>query len=413
MIHRPRLRWHPLSIIAVLGPGLITASAGNDAPGIATYSMAGSHYGYSFLWIVVWITVGSIAVQEMAARMGAVTGKGLTDLVRERFGLRMTLAVMLGLLAANLGTTAAEFAGVGSSAELFGVSRYIAVPLAGLLVWLLVVKGSYKRVERVLLALSLYSLAYIVAVFIVRPPAGEVLRSAFVPQIKLERSYILSVLATIGTTITPWAAVYMQASIADKGVTMSDFGQSRTDVVVGSVFGNMVSGCIIIAAAATLYTRGILVSGAEEAAMALAPVAGPWAETLFGIGLLGASLLAASVLPLATTYAVCEAFGWERGLDRGLREAPVFYGLYTCLIVLSAVIVLIPGLPLFPLMWLSQVVNAILLPAILLLMLLLVNDVSIMRTYRNHRLSNVIAGALGIMVTLATVALLVAGGGPA
>lgn len=412
MFRRSRLRLkNPLLILSILGPGLITASAGNDAPGIATYSMAGSHYGYSFLWIVVWITVGSIAVQEMAARMGAVTGKGLTDLIRERFGLRMTFYVMLALVVANLGTTAAEFAGVGSSAELFGVSRYIAVPLSGLAVWLLVVKGSYKRVERVLLFLSLFAVAYVVSAVVVRPPLEQVLAAALVPTIKMERSYILSMLATIGTTVTPWAAVYMQASIADKGVTMREFGQSRIDVIVGSVLGNGVSACIIVAAAATLFTRGILVDSAEQAAIALAPVAGQWAEVLFGVGLLGASLLAASVLPLATTYAVCESFGWERGLDRDPSEARIFYGLYTSLIVLSVFIVLIPGLPLFPLMWLSQVANAVLLPAILLLMLILVNDSRIMKTHRNRRITNIIVGMLGILVALATLALFVGGGG--
>jgi Mn2+/Fe2+ NRAMP family transporter len=392
-------------MLSALGPGLITASAGNDAPGIATYSMAGSHYGYSFLWIVAWITVGSVTVQEMAARMGAVTGKGLTDLIRERFGLRMTVWVMLALVVANLGTTAAEFAGVGASAELFGVSRYIAVPLSGLAVWLLVVKGSYKRVERVLLVLSLYAVAYIVSAVVLKPPMGEVARAAIVPTITLERGYILSMLATVGTTLTPWAAVYMQASIADKGVTMREFAQSRLDVVVGAVIGNGVSACIIIAAAATLFVRGIAVQGAEQAAMALAPVAGHWAETLFGVGLLGASLLAASVLPLATTYALCESFGWERGLDRSPGEAPLFYGLYASFIVLSVLIVLIPGLPLFALMWLSQVANAVLLPAILLLMLILVNDRRIMRTHHNHRITNLIVGSVAVVITLATLAL--------
>jgi NRAMP (natural resistance-associated macrophage protein)-like metal ion transporter len=397
--------------LAILGPGLITASADNDAPGIATYSMAGSHFGYTFLWIVVWITFGEMVVQEMAARMGAVTGKGLTDLIRERFGLRLTLFVMLALVVANLGTTAAQFAGVASSSELFGVSRYIAVPLAGLVVWLLVTRGSYRRVETVLLVLSLYAVAYVVSAFMIKPPWGEIARQALVPTIRLETSYILAVLATVGTTITPWAAVYMQASVADKGVTMRDYRNTRIDVVFGAAAGNVVSAFIIICTAATLFALNIRVETAEEAALALAPVAGPWAEVLFGAGLLGASLLAASVLPLATTYAVCEVFGWERGLDRSPEEAPVFYGLYTTLIVLSVLIVLIPGLPLFPLMWLSQVANAVLLPLVLVLMLKLINDRLIMKSWVNHRVTNVVVTVLAVLVSVATLALFVSGGG--
>ena len=396
-----------VAYLAILGPGLITASADNDAPGIATYSMAGSYFGYSFLWIILWITLGEMVVQEMAARMGATTGKGLTDLIRERFGLRATFLIMLALILANLGTTAAQFAGVASSSEMFGISRYIAVPLAAVGVWWLVTRGSYRRVEKVLLLLSLYAVAYIVSAFMVRPPWGEVLRSAVVPQIRLETPYLLAVLATVGTTITPWGAVYMQASVADKGVTMATYKDTRIDVMFGAAAGNIVSAFIVICVAATLFVRGIQVDSAEQAAMALAPVAGPWAEILFGVGLLGASLLAASVLPLATTYAVCESFGWERGLDRTADEAPIFYGLYTALIGLSVVIVLIPGLPLFPLMWLSQVANAVLLPLVLVMMLSLANDARIMKTWTNARWTNVLVAIVAVLVTLATLALFV------
>jgi len=396
--------------LAVLGPGLITASADNDAPGIATYSMAGSTFGYSFLWILVWITLGEVVVQEMAARSGAVTGKGLTDLIRERFGLRVTFFVVLGLIVANLGTTAAQFAGVASAAEMFGLSRYIALPLAGFAVWALVTRASYKRVERVLLALSLYAVAYVVSAIVIDPPWGEILRAAVVPTFQTDRQYVLAVLATIGTTITPWAAVYMQASVADKGITMKEYGSSRLDVILGAAVGNIVSAFIIICTAATLYVRGITVSSAEEAALALAPVAGAWAEILFGVGLLGASLLAASVLPLATTYAVCEVFGWERGLDREPGEARMFYGLYTAIIVASVLLVMVPGLPLFPLMWLSQVANAVLLPVVLVLMLRLANDRHLMGDYTNGRAINAIAIILGVLVVAATGALFVSGG---
>lgn len=395
-----------LLFLSVLGPGLITASADNDAPGIATYSVAGAAFGYSFLWILVWVTVGESTVQEMAARMGAATGKGLTDLIRERFGLRATFFVILGLFLANLGTTAAQFAGIGSSAELFGVSRYLAVPLGAFSVWFLVLRGSYRRVEKVLLVLSLYAIAYIISAIAVRPPWDEILVNAVVPTFEMDTEYILAVLATVGTTITPWAAVYMQASVADKGITMKQFGLARLDVVFGATVGNVVSGFIVIATAATLFAQGIRVESAAEAALALAPIAGPWAETLFGVGLLGASLLAASVLPLATTYATCEAFGWERGINRTFEEAPAFYGIYTFLIVLSSLIVLIPGLRLFPLMWLSQVANAVLLPAILVLMLRLANDSSLMKAWCNSRFSNWMAGVLVVLVTLATFSLL-------
>ena len=397
--------------LAILGPGLITASADNDAPGIATYSMAGSTFGYKFLWILVWITAGEVVVQEMAARMGAVTGKGLTDLIRERFGVRLTFLVFVGILLANAGTTAAQFAGIASAAELFGVSRYIAVPLAVLAVWLLVTRGSYRRVEKILLALSLYAVAYVASAILARPPWAEVLQRAMVPTLQLDTPYVLAVLATVGTTITPWAAVYMQASVADKGVTMDTYHHTRWDVVIGAVVGNVVSGFIIIATAATLFARGIQVETAEEAAMALAPVAGPWAELLFGLGLLGASLLAASVLPLATTYAVCEVFGWERGIDHSVSEAPVFYGLYTAQIVISSIIVLIPGLRLFPLMWLSQVANAVLLPLILVLMLRLANNRRIMKKWCNSRPGNVLTAVLTALVALATLALFVGGVG--
>jgi Mn2+/Fe2+ NRAMP family transporter len=408
MVDRLRFRLRRLLLfLAILGPGLITASADNDAPGIATYSVAGSTFGYAFLWILVWITVGEVVVQEMAARMGVATGKGLTDLIRERSGVKLTFFVMLGLILANLGTTAAQFAGVASSAELFGVTRYLAVPAAAAAVWLLVLRGSYRRVERVLLVLSLYAVGYVTSAFLVKPDWGEVLRHAVVPTVRLETDYLLAVLATVGTTITPWAAVYMQATVADKGVRPEEYAYTRVGVVFGAAFGNVVSGFIIVATAATLFAQGIRVETAEEAAIALAPLAGRWAEVLFGVGLLGASLLAASVLPLATTYAVCEAFGWERGIDRRPEDAPMFYGLYTALIVLSSLIVLIPGLRLFPLMWLSQVANAVLLPVILVIMLRLANDARVMRTWRNRRLSNILVAALTMLVVLAAGSLLV------
>ena len=394
-------------MLALLGPGMITASADNDAPGIATYSMAGSRYGYGFLWLLVVVTVGEVIVQEMAARMGTVTSKGAADLIRERFGVKVTAFAMVCLLVANMGTTMAQFAGVAAGTELLGVSRYITVPLAALLVGFLVLRGSYSRVEKVLLLLSLAALSYIASAIIVRPPWGEVLRQAVTPTFRAEPAYILAVMATIGTTITPWGIVYMQASVADKGVTKEDYHYTRLDVTFGATWGNVVSAAIVICTAATLFVAGVAVESADQAAVALAPLAGPAAKYLFSTGLLGASLLAASVLPLATAYAICEAFGWERGLDHKPREAPVFYGLYIGMILLSVIIVLVPGIPLFPIMWASQALNALLLPVLLVLILRLANDTRIMGDWRNSRLQNGLAWALTGLVSLISVLLLV------
>jgi Mn2+/Fe2+ NRAMP family transporter len=395
-----------LFYLSILGPGLITASADNDAPGIATYSMAGSTYGYRFLWLVVVITVGEIVIQEMAARMGAVTGKGTADLIRERFGVRVTAFAMLCLLLANVGTTIAQFAGVAAGTELLGVSRYITVPVAALLVGFLVLRGSYDNVEKVLLVLCLAALSYVVTAIMVRPPWGEVLRQAVTPSFSREPNYIFAVLATIGTTITPWGIVYMQASVADKGVELERYRFTRLDVMFGAAWGNVVSAFIVISTAATLFIYGINVETAEQAAMALEPLAGAGARYLFTTGLLGASLLAASVLPLSTAYAICEAFGWERGLDHRSREAPLFYGLYVGIIVLSVIVVLIPGIPLFPIMWLSQAVNAILLPVLLVLVLKLVNSRRVMGDWVNRRWQNILAWALTGLIALVTVVLL-------
>ncbi|HEC34468.1 MAG TPA: divalent metal cation transporter [Chloroflexi bacterium] len=391
--------------LAIIGPGLITASADNDAPGIATYSMAGSTYGYAFLWMIVVVTVGEVVVQEMAARMGATTGKGLTDLIREQFGVKVTAFAMFCLLLANFGTTVAQFAGIAAGMELLGVSRYLAVPTAALLVWLLVTRGSYARVEKFLLVLCLASLGYVASAFLADPPWGTVLQQAVTPTFIFDTGYVLTLLATLGTTITPWGCVYLQASIVDKGVTPQEYRHARLDVVAGVAFGNVISAFVIICTAATLFVHGISVETAEQAALALEPLAGPGAKYLFTGGLLGASLLAASVLPLATSYAVCEAFGWERGIDHRPREASVFYGLYTALITMSGVVVLLPGVPLFPLMWLSQTLNAILLPVLLVLMLRLANNPHLMGAYRNRRVTNILAWGLTGLITLFTLIL--------
>ena len=394
-----------LFYLAIIGPGLITASADNDASGIATYSMAGSTYGYAFLWMILVVTLGEVVVQEMAARMGAVTGKGLADLIRERFGVRVTAFAMFCLLLANFGTTVAQFAGVAAGMELLGVSRYLAVPLTAFLLWVLITRGSYSRVEKFFLTLCMASLSYIVCAFLVRPPWGEILRQAVTPVFRLDKAYVLALLATLGTTVTPWGCVYLQATVVDKGVTPQEYRYTRLDVITGATFGNFISSFIIICTAATLFVHGIHVETAEQAASALAPLAGPWAKYLFSIGLMGATLLAASVLPLATTYAVCEAFGWERGIDNQPKEAPAFYGIYTALVALSAAVVLLPNLPLFPLMWISQALNAIFLPVVLVLMLRLANDAQLMGEYQNGRLVNILAWGMTALIVVITLVL--------
>ncbi|NLW71311.1 MAG: Nramp family divalent metal transporter [Chloroflexi bacterium] len=392
-------------IFAVLGPGLITASADNDAPGIATYSMIGSKYGYTFLWIVVAITIGEVVVQEIAARMGAVTGKGTADLIREKFGVRMTAFAMLTLLIANLGTTFAQFAGIAAAGELFGISKYITVPLAAIIISALILKGNYKHVEKVLLFLCLSAFAYVITVFINKPDWGLIARESIHPRFHFNSEYILAMLAVVGTTITPWGIFYLQASIADKGIDLNQYDHTRVDVIFGAAWGNVISAFIMITTASTLFLRGIVVEEAAEAAMALEPLAGQWSSTLFSIGLVGASLLAISVLPLSTTYAMCEAFGFERGLNRPVKEAPVFYTMFAIITVLSMAVVLIPGVPLFQLMILSQSMNGILLPILLVLVLILANDKHVMGKWKNKPLTNALAIAMTVLIFVVTVAL--------
>ena len=395
-----------LLFLSILGPGLITASADNDAPGIATYSMVGSTYGNNFLWLILIITVGEVVILEMAARMGAVTGKGTADLIRERFGVKMTTFAMFCLLIANLGTTVAEFAGIAAAGELFGISKVITVPVLAVLMSLLILRSNYKVVENILIGLSLAALSYIATVFIIKPDWGVILHETVRPQIQLTSDYILSILAVIGTTITPWAIFYLQSSIADKDVSIEDYRNTKIDVTFGSAWGNVISACIIIVSAATLFKMGIKVEDAKDAAMALAPLAGEASTILFAVGLLGASLLAVSVLPLSTTYAVCEAFGFERGLNRSFREAPIFYGGFLGIIILSVIIVLIPDMPLFQMMILSQTLNALLLPVILALVLRLANDRALMGNYRNSRLTNILAIAITLLIVFVTAILL-------
>lgn len=396
-----------LAVLGVIGPGIIAASAGNDAGGISTYSVAGARYGYTMLWMMLAMTPSFMIVQEMAGRMGAVTGKGFSALIRERFGVRLTFGAMLMLLVSTTATTIAEFAGIAAAMEIFGVPRWISVPVAALVVWLLVVRGSYQRVEKVLLALSSVFIAYVIAAFMAKPDWLEVGRAFVVPQVIPDRAFIALAIGLTGTTIAPWMQFLLQSNIVDKGIAVKEWALARWDTVVGALTANLIACFIIITTATVLHPAGIAITGAEDAARALAPLAGPYAELLFSIGLLSASLLSAAVLPLTSSYAICEAFGWESGLDRTWAEAPLFNGLYTFVIVLAAVVILIPGLDLIGIMLVSQVVNGILLPFLLIFMMTIINDRSIMGRHVNGRLNNILAWTTITIVISLTAVLLV------
>lgn len=385
--------------LAALGPGLLAASAGNDAGGIATYASAGASYGYGLLWAMVIVTVCVGVVQEMSARMGAVTGKGFSDLVRETFTLRQTALILLTLLIANTGIIVSEFIGIAAAAELFGVSRYVAVPVAAVFVWLLVTRGSYGWVERIFLVLTLAFLAYIGAAFLAGPDWGTVLRTTVRPDLHFDRGYLHLLIALIGTTISPYMQLYVQSSVVEKGVTPDDYRYTRFDVIAGTLSAGAVAAFIIIATAATLHPRGITIETAADAARALEPVAGEYAGILFALGLLGASLLAAGVLPLATTYMLSEALGFERGVSRSWSEAPIFMGILTGLIVLGAAVALIPGLPLIEVLVGVYVLNGLLLPVELFAILRLVNDRELMGPHVNGKLYNTFAWTIAVVVS--------------
>ena len=392
-----------LAYVAILGPGMITANAGNDAGGIATFASVGADFGYSLLWILIPIAISLGIVQEMCARMGAVTGKGLADLVRERFGVRWTALIMLALLVANAGVTVSEFVGIAAATELFNVSRFISVPFAAIAVWWLVVKGSYKRVERAFLLMSLVFLGYIVSAFLSKPDWSAVAIGLVRPEFKFEQAFLFTFVAVVGTTISPYMQVYVQSSVVEKGVTPDDYAKTKTDVWVGTIFAIIIVFFIIVSTAATLNKAGIQVSTAAEAAHSLRPLAGRYAETLFGIGLFGASMLAAGVLPLATAYSISEALGFEKGVSRSFKEAPIFLGTFTFLVAVGAAIAIIPNLPLFRVLLVTQVINGLLLPVVLFAVLRLVNDRELMGSHVNGRLYNMAAWLTAILVTALSV----------
>jgi len=394
--------------LSLLGPGLIAANAGNDAGGIATYASVGASFGYSLLWALALITVSLIVVQEMVARMGVVTGKGLSDLIRENLGVRWTAFAMLALFVANASTVTSEFAGIAAAGELFGIPKYVSVPLMAAAVWWLVVKGSYRRVERIFLLMTLAFFAYPASAFLARPDWREVVHGFIRPQIRLDTEYPVMFVALVGTTITPYMQVFQQTSVVEKGLRVAEYRYVRLDTITGSLLSNLVAAFIIIATAATLYKEGVKVEDAASAARALAPLAGEYAGVLFGIGLFGASMLAAGVLPLATAYSISEAFGWEHSLTREWREAPAFYSLFTLLIVGGAAITLIPGLPLFRLLVLVQVINGVLLPVLLFIILRLVNDPELMGEHVNTPLYNLLAWATALFVATLSVVMVLA-----
>jgi len=394
-------------LFAVIGPGIITANVDNDAGGITTYSVAGAKYGYSLLWMMPLVALALIIVQEMSARLGVVTGKGLADLIRERFGVKWTTVIIGLMLIANLANTVSEFAGVAASMEIFGVSKYISVPIAAIGVWLLIVKGNYKRVERIFLVASAIYLTYIASGILANPPWQAVSQAFVTPSFKFEVGYVTIFVTIIGTTIAPWMQFYQQASIVDKGLKITEFAYERLDVIIGSIFAVVVAAFITIACAATLNVSGVEVTTAKDAALALLPLAGPYAEILFAIGLLNASVFSAAILPLSTSYVVCEAFGWEMGVDRSFRQAPVFFSVYTALIVIGAGIILLPIQSLIDAMLSSQTLNGVLLPVILIVMLRLINDKRQMGKYVNGRVFNTIAW-ITVVILIALTLILIA-----
>jgi len=401
-------RYRALAFLAVLGPGFITANVDNDPGGILTYSQAGAKFGYALLWTLIPTTIALVVVQEMAARMGAITGKGLSDLIREEFGLRATVFTMFILGLADLGNIAAEFAGVASALGIFGISKYWCVPLAALAVWAVVVFGEYRHVERVLLVLSLVYFTYPVSAYLARPDWSAALRETFVPNLNLRSSeYLVMIVGLIGTTITPWMQFYLQASIVEKGIGEKEYRLSRWDVIVGCFVTDIVAFFIVVACGATLFQGGIHnIEDAADAAVALKPFAGQFATLLFAVGLVNAALLSAAILPLATTYNICEGLGFEAGINRKITEAPSFYGLYTALIAFGAGVVLIPRIPLIKLILISQVSNGILLPFVLFFMLKLVNRRDLMGRHVNSKWANGVAISTSVIMVALTVGMI-------
>ncbi|HET8912361.1 MAG TPA: Nramp family divalent metal transporter [Ktedonobacteraceae bacterium] len=400
---RNRLLRRILLYLGIFGPGLIAANAGNDPGGIATYSTMGSQFGYQMLWVMVVLTVGMGVVQEMCTRMGAVTGKGLSDLIRENFPLRLTVFIMFIFLLANGGVIVSEFIGIAAALNLFGIPSWIGAPCGGVLIWLLVARGSYRYVEKVFLALTLVFFAYIFSAFLAHPDWGQVARGTLVPTIQLNSGYILTLVAAVGTTISPYMQLYVQSAVAEKGISMNDYKYERLEIYVSAIFSNAIAFFIIISTAATLFVashgKGVAIGSAVQAAQALTPFLGAFAGWAFAIGLLGAALLAGGVLPLSTSYSLAEAFGFERGVGRSFRQAPFFWGIFTLLILLGTVIAMLPNLPVIQILLNLYLLNGLLLPIILFAILYLVNQKRLMGRHTNTLVFNIVSYALAIVVS--------------
>jgi len=404
-------RWRRLVVLgAIVGPGIITANLDNDAGGITTYSLAGAIYGYRLLWTVIPVALALFVVQEMSSRLGVVTGKGLADLMREQFGVKAIFYLMVALLLTNWGNTMAEFAGLAAALEIIHVPRLVSVPIGAVFVWWLVTWGTYRAVEKAFLMASAFYVAYVISGIMAKPDWGNVLVSTVTPSFDMNLPFVVMVVGIVGTTIAPWMQFYQQAAVVEKGISTRNLREARLDVAIGSLMAVLVVWFILIACGATLHKAGIPIRNAADAAHALVPLAGRYAALLFGFGLFNASLFAAAILPLSTAYSVCEGMGWERGIDKKLQEAPWFYGIYTALIALGAGAILVPGVPLLKVLYLSQVANGILLPAVLLFMLILANRRDIMGEHVNSKTFNVVAwvlvGSLIVMTLFLTVATL-------
>jgi len=398
--------WKKIIIfLSVMGPGIITANVDNDAGGITTYSVAGAHFGYSLIWSFIPIIIALVIIQEMCSRMAVVTGKGLADLIREEFGVRVTFYAMAVLIFSNIFNTISEFAGIAASAELFGISKYILVPLCALFVWWLIVKGTYKSVEKVFLVACLFYVSYIISGFLSRPNWNTVMNSSIKPVVHFDKAYLLMLIGVIGTTIAPWMQFYQQSSVVEKDIKIENYKYSRLDVIIGAFVVNIIAIFIVVVCANTLFTHGIRIETAKDAALALKPLAGQYCFYLFAFGLLNASIFSACILPLSTAYSVCEGMGWEVGVNRRFKQAPQFYTLYTAIIVIGAAIILLPNVKLVPIMLISQATNGILLPFVLIFMLLLVNNKRLMGNYVNSWLYNlitvfVIVAMIGLSIAL-------------
>ena len=398
--------WKNLLIfLSVMGPGIITANVDNDAGGITTYSVAGAHFGYSTLWMFIPMILALIIIQEMCSRMGVVTGKGLADLIREKFGVKITFWAMAAFLLSNFTNTISEFSGIAASCEIFGISRYISLPIAAVIIWWIVVKGTYKSVEKIFLFACVFYVAYVATGFLVHPSWKIVAKETISPQFVFNKAYILMLMGIIGTTIAPWMQFYQQSSVVEKGINIKDYKYARLDVIIGGIVVSVVAMFIVISCAATLFKNGVRIETAKDAALALKPLAGKYCSALFAFGLLNASVFSAMILPLATAYSVCEGLGWETGVDKRLKEAPQFYFLFTMLIVLGAGVIMFPQINLIAVMLLSQAANAVFLPFVLIFMLLLINDKRLMGQYRNSKFFNIIAWSTVVIVIALTLAL--------